>query len=92
MSDQKQDKANESKPSKEAEPKPQKVKEGDKLWFVLADGSSVPAKATKVRSDQLVDLVAEYQGELVVTRSPRDDTGKKHDSWRPYTDPFKKAD
>lgn len=66
-----------------------KFDNNDRVWVVLADGSSVPGRAMFANEDGTIDLIADYQGGLVITSSPRDDTGKKPDSWRPYTSPFK---
>lgn len=64
------------------------------VWLVLADGSSIPASITNVHDDRFVDLEADWMGQqLVITRSPRDDSGKQPDSWRPHDHPVKaKAD
>jgi hypothetical protein len=67
------------------DPAPRK---GAKVNLVLADGKTVPAEVTKVvrtgkeKCPDLVDLVADYQGEqLVITGSPYDGDAKRPDSW-----------
>ena len=59
-------------------PKPRDPKKGDKINLVLASGQHAPATITGVNKDGSIDLET---GEIVITRSPRDDAGKQADSW-----------
>lgn len=57
---------------------PREPKKGDKINLILASGQPTPAQITGVNKDGTVDLEA---GEIVITRSPRDDSRKLSDSW-----------
>lgn len=55
---------------------------GDTVHVITGRGESVPATVTEVHKDDKVDLELDYNGEhIVITSSPRDDDGKRHDSW-----------
>jgi hypothetical protein len=68
------------------------AKKSDNAFVVTARGERVPAKITKSNEDGTVDVEFVYQGGTVdvefvyqggtvlITKSPRDDDGKKPDS------------
>jgi hypothetical protein len=60
-----------------------KVEKGTEIRLVLADGKHQAAKVIKLRGGDRVDLEADLGGSepLVITSSPRDDSGKQADSW-----------
>lgn len=59
------------------------VAKGTLIHLVLANGEHQMAVVTKLHRDDRVDLETELaSGEpLVITGSPRDDSGKRADSW-----------
>ncbi|MCC6425125.1 MAG: hypothetical protein IT447_16750 [Phycisphaerales bacterium] len=61
----------------------EKVKVGDEVELVAADGRPLAAIVTAVHAPELIDLEAQYKGEeLIITRSPLDESGVRPDSWR----------
>ena len=64
----------------------EKIDAGTNVLVVTAKGEHVPAKVTKAHEDDLVDLEFTYEEKpVVITRSPRDNNGKRHDSWHVAT-------
>lgn len=58
------------------------VEAGTEVHLVLANGKHRNARITRLCGDDRVDLEANLPGEtLVITNSPRDDSGKLADSW-----------
>jgi len=55
---------------------------GTSVRVVTAKGEHLPAKVTKVRNNDLLDLIFEHHGqEVIITSSPYDPEGKQPDSW-----------
>jgi hypothetical protein len=70
------------------------IKPGAEVHLVHAKGHHLPAKVTRVRDRNFIDLEADAGGEakLVITSSPYDETGKRPDSWHlPEPDPKAEA-
>lgn len=66
----------------ETKPESRKPGKGDDVLLVLASGEKAPATIDSVRKDGTVDLSAVIgKSEVTITSSPRDDEGKKPDSW-----------
>lgn len=58
-----------------------------KVSIVLADGKAVEADVIKEHKDGCVDVELEHRGQPIqIHKCPRDDEGKKADSWRPLAD------
>lgn len=60
------------------------MKVGDKVNFVLADGTLAPAAVKAIRPGDLLDVDLKHAGQMVtITCSPLDESGKRPDSWHP---------
>jgi hypothetical protein len=65
------------------------IKIGTHALVVSANGDSLEAQITRVRGDGMVDVLLMHNGkEIEIHSCPRDDTGKKPDSWRPAPSPY----
>jgi len=68
------------------------ISKGDVVNVVTAQGEHVPATVTKIGKNGCVDVVLTHKGEdVIITSCPRDDQGKKPDSWHALPNPPESA-
>jgi hypothetical protein len=59
-----------------------KIEIGADVLVVSAKGEHIAAEVIKSNDDGTIDVKFVYRDEeQIITRSPHDETGKRHDSW-----------